>query len=310
LVKDPGPSPWFEVDVLGREPFAKMVAPHVERLHDAHRRDRVPQQLLLVGPPGLGRELVACELAAMLTCPAEGEPWCDCSSCTRARRGTHPDVERVATLPSKSQIIVDQIRKRVVEVVSGRPFEGVRRVWVLDGVEAGRLGREAANAFLKTLEEPPVHAAFILLAGNPESVLPTVRSRCQTMVLPGPVTIAGWVGAVDVPPELAPAGVVDDGITEIAARVRSVLGEGPGGGLRRLLHLAQGVGKGRRPFEVVACVALELAASSDDGEAAEDLVRLAAEVLAAEARCRALRLDEGRQLLSCLLRWHSGLLGT
>lgn len=309
-MKDPDPSRWFEEELLDRARFGKMVAPYLERLHDAHRRGRAPQQLLLVGPPGLGRELVASELAAILTCPVGGPVWCDCPSCERARRGVHPDAQVVRTPKGSTQILVKQIRDEVVDVVAGRPFEGVRRVWVFDGVEAGRLGGAAANAFLKTLEEPPAHAAFVLLAANRESVLPTVRSRCQTMVLPGPVTIAGWVGAVDMPPELAPAVVVDEGVVAIAERVRSVLGEGPGGSLRRVLHLAQGLGKGQRPFEVVASVALDLAATSEDGEAAEDLVRLASEVLAAEWTARSLNLQPERLMISCLLRWRSGLLGT
>lgn len=307
---DPSPCRWFEADLLDRERLGKMVAQFVERLHDAHRRGRAPQQLLLVGPPGLGRELVASELAAMLTCPVDGPPWCACSSCDRVRRGSHPDAQLVRTPKDKKHITIKQMREDVVAVVAGRPFEGVRRVWVFDGVEAGRLGEEAANAFLKTLEEPPAHAVFVLLAANPESVLPTVRSRCQTMVLPGPVTVAGWFGAAELPPELAPAAVVDEGVEALAERARSVLGAGPSGNLRQVLHLAQWVGKSPYGFEVVASVALELAASSEDGEGAEDLARLAAEVLAAERPARALHLDGRRQLLSCLLRWRSGLLGT
>jgi DNA polymerase-3 subunit delta' len=293
---------WWEPALLDRERWGALVQPALDRVEEARRQGGVPPQLLLVGPPGLGRELVAVELAALLTCPLGAGPYCDCGSCDRARRGRHPDVVRIAILEKKTQILVEQIRE-VVESAPGRPFEGVRRVWLLDGVEAGRLGEQAANAFLKTLEEPPAHASFVLLAANPFAVLPTVRSRCQQLHLPGAVAVAGGLEMAGAPPELAVAVAAGEPVGEMAARVRGALEAGRAGSARPLLHLARALADEPRAFEVPAAVALELGVGLADGEAGEELVRLADELLATARRTRALNHVRERQLLACLLRW-------
>ena len=131
---------------------------------------------LLIGPAGLGRELAAVEAAALLVCDESAEPWNENGCSKRIRDGVHPDVTAVLPMGAAQIITIKQVRK-IVDDAPGRPYEGLRRVWILDGVEAGKFGDEASNAFLKVLEEPPEHVVFILLADNPTEVLPTVHFR-------------------------------------------------------------------------------------------------------------------------------------
>ena len=100
-----------------------------------------------------------------------------CASCTRIARLVHADVLLVE--PGDTGVIkVDQVRD-VVERTAYRPFEGRRRVVIVD--EADAMLSEAQNALLKTLEEPPSASMFVLVTSRPDELLPTVRSRCQRL---------------------------------------------------------------------------------------------------------------------------------
>ncbi len=140
---------WWGEDALDRGQWREVVQPVLERLTLARDRDRMPHALLLIGPPGLGRELVAVETAAMLVCDGKPGPWSESSCADRVRRGVHPDV--VAMMPEgKAQILkIEPLRKQVVDVVRSRPYEGLRRVWIFDGVEAAQ---EFVAARLETYE--------------------------------------------------------------------------------------------------------------------------------------------------------------
>ena len=127
---------------------------------------------LFAGPKGVGKADAALEFAAALCCPDGGCGECD--TCRRVREGIHPDVEVVA--PEGSLILVDQIRE-INRDIALRPFEAKARVYVL--LQAESMNKEAANAFLKTLEEPPPHAYLILVTDTPDELLPTIVSRCQ-----------------------------------------------------------------------------------------------------------------------------------
>ena len=298
---------WWSDAVLDRARWGALVEPVLQRIAMARDRDRFPHALLLVGPRGLGRELAAVEAAVMLACDGATDPWSVSSCAERVRTGVHPDVVAIIPEGKKGIIKIKPVREQVVEVVSARPYEGLRRVWIFDGVEVDHFPGPSANAFLKTLEEPPAHALFILLAANPGAVLPTIRSRCQQLSLPGASVVADGDTPEGVPPELAAsvlAGVKLDGVL---AEVRSAIDAGIAGESRHLLRLPYLVGNKVNPFEVVAVVATEMAASADDIEAGEDLVRLAADLLATNRRCRALNLSVDRQLVSCLLRWFQEL---
>jgi DNA polymerase-3 subunit delta' len=138
---------------------------------------RLPHALLFSGPDGVGKRLTALELAKALNCtgPAAGRDACDaCPACRLVDRGAHPDIMAVA--PDGRSLKIAQVRE-VERHVALSPYAGRRRVAVLDAAELMTL--EAANAFLKTLEEPPSAAVLVLISSAPTSLLPTIRSRCQ-----------------------------------------------------------------------------------------------------------------------------------
>lgn len=292
-----GAEGWPE-EVLERERWGDVTADVLELIARAHAAGRLPRSLLLVGPPGMGRELVAVETAAMAVCPDGGPPWCSCSSCARVRSGVHPDVTVVHPQGAKRQIKIEQVQEAVREA-PGRPFEGRNRVWIVNGAEAGNLGREAANAFLKTLEEPPGHVHFILLAGNPEAVLPTIRSRCQRLSLPGAVALAQRLD-LEGPPELAAATLED---RESSTLVEGLRGQIAAAGRADPIELVRAVSAAANhdaAFQVAAVAALEAAAAEPEG--GDELVRLAADLAGAEWESRAFAMNSERQLLARLLR--------
>jgi DNA polymerase-3 subunit delta' len=151
-------------------------------LKRAARDNMASHSYLYAGPDGVGKKLMALEFAKLLNClgsmdsPDEG---CGCSSCRKIDRGIHPDVVLIEFTGVKN-IKVDQVREEIEEKLYLRPFEGRYKIVIVD--EAERMNHNAQNAFLKTLEEPPRDSVIILLSSRPESLLPTLRSRCQTVV--------------------------------------------------------------------------------------------------------------------------------
>jgi DNA polymerase-3 subunit delta' len=152
---------------------------------------RVPHALLFAGPEGVGKRQVALEVAKALNCagPTAGVDGCDaCPSCRLAdrmaetlgeppaNRRLHPNIIVVAPEAGSRSLKIAQIRE-VERHATLSPYAGRRRVAILTAAET--MTHEAANAFLKTLEEPPGGAVLILVAAAPTALLPTVRSRCQ-----------------------------------------------------------------------------------------------------------------------------------
>ena len=136
---------------------------------------------LFSGPPGVGKTEAATDFAAGLACEAGG---CGvCTTCGRVRQGLHPDVEIVA--PEGNFIRKEEITAINMHAVY-RPFEARAKVYIF--LEADNFNTESANAFLKTLEEPPPHVYFILVTDHVEKLLPTVVSRCQTVAF-SPVSL-------------------------------------------------------------------------------------------------------------------------
>ena len=150
-----------------------MSATLLERL--SARPERFPGALLLHGASEGPLERTSLHLAAFLLCAGE-DPERRCDSCRRAMRGLHPDL--LSLEPEGVQIRVDRVREAIA-FGAGRPYESARRVVRVSRAEL--LGVEAANALLKTLEEPGSRLHWILATRHPERLLPTVRSRCLSL---------------------------------------------------------------------------------------------------------------------------------
>ena len=136
---------------------------------------RVTHAYLFTGPAGSNKTQAAYALAAALLCEKGG--CASCSDCTRVMARKHPDVRYFAP-EGASGYLIEQVRS-IVSDIALAPIQASRKVYILDRVD--RLGQSAANAFLKTLEEPPADVVLILLGRTLESVLPTVASRCSVV---------------------------------------------------------------------------------------------------------------------------------
>lgn len=135
---------------------------------------------LLVGPSGSGKRATGLAMASALNCEVEPGVGCGtCSSCARILRRRHPDVHHI--VPEGPLIPVDVIRESVIPEASRSPFEGRRKVFLIE--EADRMNESAQNALLKTLEEPHPDTVFILISHFEQEVLETIRSRCRVVHL-------------------------------------------------------------------------------------------------------------------------------
>ena len=159
------------------DPFEKIFGqPQVrDFLRASVANERVTQAYLFTGPAGSNKTQAAYALAQSLICEDAGCGKCD--ACVRVERRTHPDVRAYAP-EGAAGYLVEQIRE-IVSDASLAPIQAKRKVYILDRVDL--LGVAAANAFLKTLEEPPDDVVFILLGRTRESVLPTIVSRCSVV---------------------------------------------------------------------------------------------------------------------------------
>ena len=150
------------------------------------RDDRLPHALLLTGAAGIGKGDFASRLAEALLCqdPTEDGSACgQCQACALLAAGSHPDFRRVAPPEDKKVIPIDTIRA-VGEFFALTSQYGGRQVAVIQPAEA--MNPAAANALLKTLEEPTPGALLILVCNQPSRLLPTIRSRCQQLLFPLP----------------------------------------------------------------------------------------------------------------------------
>ena len=142
-------------------------------LRGAVANDAVSHAYLFTGPAGVGKKTAARALACAIICADGG---CGaCSACHRIHRDVHPDVHVLAP-EGASGYLVEQVRDVVADVYL-TSVEGGERVYIID--RADTFNAASANAFLKTLEEPPDGVVIILLAPDPDSVIETIASRCQ-----------------------------------------------------------------------------------------------------------------------------------
>ena len=151
----------------------------------------LPPSLIFSGPSGVGKQMAAVATAQALNCLApvvrtpgsaaleipEVDACGTCAACARIARGVHPDVLLLEP-NDKGNIKIDPVRE-AVDRAGYRPFEGRRRVTIINQADA--LEISAQNALLKVLEEPPASSVFILVTALPDTLLPTVRSRCPQL---------------------------------------------------------------------------------------------------------------------------------
>lgn len=144
-------------------------------LRRALEHQRVAHAYLFEGPDGIGKRLMALALARALLCRT-GQGCGDCPPCRKVDHNNHPDIHLLDA--DGATIKIDQVRALQKEL-SLRPLEGRFKICLIDGAE--QFNPAAANALLKTLEEPQPNTVIILLSCQPESLLTTIRSRCQRM---------------------------------------------------------------------------------------------------------------------------------
>lgn len=161
------------------------ISGHVDTLNILNRAretGRVASAYLLCGPAHIGKRAVALGLAKALNCLSALAPCGRCDQCSRIESGRHPDVRvlEISEIDNRRVISIEVVRD-VLRQVLIKPFQGQWRVIVVDGADL--LSDEAANALLKTLEEPPPQVVFMLLTTNTTRVLHTIRSRCQHLFL-------------------------------------------------------------------------------------------------------------------------------
>lgn len=147
---------------------------------------RMPHALMLAGAPGVGKHHLALLLAMSLLCAerdAQALPCGQCRSCLQVETGAHPDFVELSPAEGKKSILIDQVRA-FSRTLYLRPQYGQARVGFVHSAE--RLYPNAANALLKTLEEPPAGSHILLVTEQPSAVIATIRSRCQIMRIPYP----------------------------------------------------------------------------------------------------------------------------
>ncbi len=288
-------------------PFSEVIAQEraALALRAALRRGALHHAYLFGGPPGTGKAQAARLLAQAANCeggPAQvagaagyrEEPCGTCRPCRKIAADNHPDViwlaeERVMARagrwepkagrsPSKD-IVVDQIRDLVDHRLAMKRFEGRRRFVVIDPADA--MNPQAQNALLKTLEEPPEETTLVLVAGSPDSLLPTIRSRCLRITFQ------------PIPDALVVERLLAEGRSPAEARLAAALAGGSLGRARALepaeldtLHEAVRTAAGLDPEDALGWLAFARDHGGDRAQAA-DLCELLAvwlrDVLAAQA---------------------------
>jgi DNA polymerase-3 subunit delta' len=189
--------------IYGQEHILKQLEPGL-------KQGRLAHAYLLVGPPHVGKMTLALNLAQSVNClQGPGAPCGSCVQCARIAQGLHADVRVIAVTqrnedgPTRTVIGIGEV-KEVLRQAHRKPYEGACTVIIFNGAEL--LSEEAANALLKTLEEPPPQVLILLLTINEEVLLSTIRSRCQLLgLLPMPKQqmVERLMDRHDAAPELA-----------------------------------------------------------------------------------------------------------
>ena len=157
--------------LLGNEQLKKDLARSLQTGHISHC-------YLITGPEGSGKHTLARLLAAAILCQGRDKPCGLCRPCRKVMEGEHPDFITWED-PDHQKIPVKLIRETFRPDVFIKPNESEHKIYMI----SQELGLEGQNALLTILEEPPAYAVFLLLADNPQKLLPTVRSRCRELKL-------------------------------------------------------------------------------------------------------------------------------
>ncbi|MBI5076009.1 MAG: DNA polymerase III subunit delta' [Nitrospirae bacterium] len=185
-------------DIIGQDKAVSM-------LQGILKRDRLAGAYLFCGESGIGKKTTALNFAKAVNCLKDRNELCVmgnglkdkdlslithhpspitdfdacevCDSCCKINAGTHPDV--IAIAPEERIIKIEEIRA-IEEALSFRPFEGKKKIVIVD--DADSMNSSAANAFLKTLEEPPEDSLIILITSRPDRLPATIRSRCSKIL--------------------------------------------------------------------------------------------------------------------------------
>lgn len=166
----------------------------IRHLKLAIARGRISHAYLITGESGSGKRSIADAFAGALLCLNRPEipdltdssdlsavdACLTCTSCLKVQSRNHPDVFYVSH-EKPGVITVGEIRQQVVDTVGIRPYESPWKIYIV--ADADKMNPQAQNALLKTIEEPPEYAVFLLLASSPEALLPTIRSRCVQLSL-------------------------------------------------------------------------------------------------------------------------------
>lgn len=161
-------------DVVGH----KQVIGYIQK---AIEEEKVSHAYLLSGEKGSGKKLLAQLFATTLLCEKGGVDPCNhCHSCIQAESGNHPDI--IMVTPEKPGVLgIEDIRRQVNDTVHIKPYQGRKKIYLIEHVQT--MTTQAANALLKTMEEPPSYVVLLLMTENHEVLLPTITSRCVMLKL-------------------------------------------------------------------------------------------------------------------------------
>lgn len=149
-----------------------------------HKNARFPHALLISGEKGIGKNVFVKGLAKKLLCSEDMEFACGhCKTCQLYASGTHPDYVQMNILEKSKSIKIEQVRE-AVDFISKKAQMGGMKIIVIEPAE--QMNMNAANALLKCLEEPSGNSLIILVSHAPNRLLPTIRSRCQNILMQKP----------------------------------------------------------------------------------------------------------------------------
>jgi DNA polymerase-3 subunit delta' len=162
--------------ILGHDWAASMLAQHIAT-------GQVRHAYLFTGPAGVGRRTLALQFVQALNCtkpPTPGEFCGSCRTCKQIKKMQQADLAVVQRTPERTRILIDQVRE-LQHTLMLKPYESKYRIGLLLNLDEA--SEEAQNALLKTLEEAPSQAVLLVTAESPESLLPTIVSRCEVLRL-------------------------------------------------------------------------------------------------------------------------------